>query len=201
MPVEHREHNEKEHTLTISASTVQLSCSLPIGMSPQSKGNYLRLGQRGISLSLSHADIMQQCFLGLHTPLAEGTRPYLVRYGGQWCIQFGSLSVEVTEAEAEDLCSCIDIAGQAYLEVLIESSSLLDLWNYPAIERPGLHGVALLSVSAGMWQAMLDIAYEFGQENGNSAWHIFDCSSSQMAIRRLPPNKMRRYIHTLCFRR
>src|SRR5487761_290768 len=134
------------NSLTVDTPTLQVYCILPTGMTPGQSESYARFRQMPVTIKLREKDILGHFFIGLHTPLGKGCRPYLAPFGSEWQFHVGSTSVELTTEQASDLCACIDEVGEAYLQTLRQTSTSLDLWGYPQVEVRGESGVCLLAI-------------------------------------------------------
>ncbi len=176
-----------DNALTVHAETVQIHCLLPTGITPQASGSYARFRQRHVTANLTEQDILWHFLIGLHTPLEAQTRTSIAPFGSTWLLHLGSMSTEITDEEAADVCACIDIVGQKYLDALQEASSLLDVWSYSQIEVDGSRGVFILAVSAGLWHLMQLFVDDFSKQRGASHWHIFDNGANNVRICRMKP--------------
>ena len=171
-----------DNALTVNSDTVQIHCHLPTGITPQALGSYARFRRIQVTANLTEQDILRHFLIGLHTPLEECTRTYIAPSGSTWLLRMGSMSTEISAEEAADVCACVDIVGQAYLDALQEASSLLDVWSYPPIEVDGSRGVFLLAVSAGLWHLMRQFSDTFPKQYGESSWHIFENTAEDLRI-------------------
>jgi len=176
------EYNELENVITVNSSTVQMRCYLPAGIHPRGGSSYARFWHIPVTVELSEQDILRDFVIGLHTPPVEKTRTYLVPFGTMWRVHLGATSIQLTPAEAADVCHCVDVVGQAYLDRLQKASSLLEVWNYPPVKANGAHGVYVLAIAAWLWPLMLQFARDHLWNRANSRWRILDVGRNHIVI-------------------
>ncbi len=177
--------------IIVSKPKVAVDCQLPLvygGGSCQIEFSNVML--RGLTCQLSHKEVVRDLLIGLHTPPNWEARCFIKKTAnGTFEVSLGQTTVLLSEQETQELCTCIDVVGQAYKEALIEATELLEAWDYQYIqtfEIPGLpdliRGFSLLSVKPWLWQLMKQFASEFDYVDEKTDWHIFNPGIQSIGI-------------------
>lgn len=169
--------------IVVSKPMVAMECQLPLVYREGScQIEFSNIMLRGLTCQLTHNDVLHDLLIGLHTPPDWEARGFIKKTAnGTFEANLGQTTVLLSEQETYELCSCVDVVGQAYKDALIEATELLEAWDYQYIqtfEIPGLpdliRGFSLISVRPWLWELMKQFANEFDYVDEKSDWHIFN---------------------------
>jgi len=154
---------------------VAVMCNLPIAFEEGScQIDFSSVTRRGLTIHLTHQNILGDLMMGLHTSPHWQTRRFLRQIDDDlFEAQLGQTTTILSEEEAYDLCACIDEVCQEYKRIIIEAENVLETWDYEPLHSDGLPGFYLLSVRQWLWELMRKFAHEFDCGRGNSDWHTF----------------------------
>jgi hypothetical protein len=131
--------------------------------------------RRGLTIQLSHTQIIRDLLLGLNTPPAWGARLFLTPLDdGTYGAQLGGTATILSQAEAIDLCAAVDKVGAAYKCSLVEVETLLETWEFQPVETEYGRGFQLMALPSELWRQMHAFVEGHDYGDGNSPWHIFE---------------------------
>ncbi len=151
------ERNGRE--LIVVRPKVAVRCTLPISISNGScQIEFSNPFLRGITISLKHKDVLEQLVVGRNTPFRWNAREFIKASDDSIWLSFGSVEIYLTDADASDLCECIDKVIDPYVSTMMEAENLLEAWNRPLIlgDPDGNEcGYELLTISVEKWEQVL----------------------------------------------
>lgn len=154
---------------------VQIACDLPVaGEEGGCQIDFSALTRLGLSVHLTHRDILGSLMTGPDTPPEVGARRFLRRLdSGGFEAWLGRIETTLLPDEARALCACVDAICHDYKGILVETETVLETWDYPLERVDDVRGFRLLSVSRWLWELMRKFALEHDYGKGVSEWHIF----------------------------
>lgn len=174
------------HTLSYLNSTenVRLDGFLP--KYPRIHGSCLitfkSLRIRGCMITLSHFEIMNKLFVGLHTDPTLKLRGFIrnINNENNFMINLESSNFFLTENETRQLCQIVDDFADEYIRTLLEIEKYLELQSFTLSKNSGAY--KLLRISRSLWKQIIDFTYEFEVGKGNSKWNIFYPNSNYVSV-------------------
>lgn len=163
-------------TFSISKPKIALTGKLPLAFGEGScEIRFSNLLRSGLTIHLSHRDLLGSCMQGLGDQPEWNTRCFIKpEPDGSFFVDFGHTTMFLSETEAADLCACIDEFCGLYRDTIIEAEELLETWAYSIASTftgPGFH---ILSVPIWLWKLVREFGEQFHCWDGNSPWHIFE---------------------------
>src|SRR5919202_3216304 len=141
-------------SVTVVRPKVAMVGELPIAFDEGSCSiEFSNVLRRGLTIRLSHTQIIRDLLLGLNTPPAWGARLFLTPLDdGTYGAQLGGTATILSQAEAIDLCAAVDKVGAAYKCSLVEVETLLETWEFQPVETEYGRGFQLMSLPSELWR-------------------------------------------------
>jgi len=173
---------------TVVEPKVTITCELPIGIN---KGSCLIEFSdphlRGLTISLEHRNLLQQLVIGRHTPYQWNTRKFIKTNndgGIRFCLE--PIELQLNEADAVDLCKCVDKAIDVYVTSLVDAENAMEAWNKWVWNRwTGSHSPTeyhysyeILFLSIKTWKLM----FQFAQNNSRLPDNGYDLYTTNSSI-------------------
>ncbi|MBV6504507.1 MAG: hypothetical protein ILNGONEN_00053 [Syntrophorhabdaceae bacterium] len=177
-------YEQHGNVVTFVKPKVAIEYELPIAFEGGScKIEFSSVTRRGLKIHLTRKDILGDLLIGLHAPPDSQARTFINRIGDDtFKVRLGQIETVLSEAEANDLCSCVDRLGEDYKQIITETETILETWDYMPMKLEGIPGFRVLSVKPNLWELMKRFAYEFDCIKGNSEWHIFQKHNTGIRI-------------------
>ncbi|GIN23388.1 HNH endonuclease [Siminovitchia fordii] len=136
---------------------------------------------RGMNISLSHNEILQTLFSGTKTPIELLMRPYIIDKLSEdnFIIQLGSCRFNLSKNETMHLCEVVDRFITEYIIAIEKIEKILSCQEFLPLSND-LTKYKLIRINQQLWRLMLKFASEHDNYRGESKWHIFDASGSNM---------------------
>jgi hypothetical protein len=161
--------------LIVTRPHVRVTCDLPLAFG-ESSGliEFSDAVCHGLAIQLTHRDILGPLMIGLHTPLRWLARPFLKQIDDDvFQVNLGQTVINLSEAESNDLCDCIDGVCGNYKQAIIEAEHRLETWDYEPMQVEDISGFCLLRVRQELWELMHNFSYVFDYAKGDTKWHTF----------------------------
>ncbi len=132
---------------------------------------------RGMSITLTHNEILQTLFKGTKTPTDQLMRPYIVDKLSEdnYIIQLGSSRFNLSKDETMHLCEVVDRFISEYIVAIEKIEKVLTCKEFLPLSND-LTKYKLIKIHKKLWGLMLKFADEHDNYHGNGKWHIFDSS-------------------------
>ena len=181
-----RSRTQEGRRLTVIEPKVAVVCDLPLAFGDGAcRITFSNLLLQGLTCHLTHRQILESLMTGLDTPPHWGTRRFLRKTENRtFEAKLGQTTVILSEQEAKELCTCIDVVCHAYKDILVSTEDTLQTWDYLPVSIPEsqLHRFNILTVEPWLWNLMLQFAQEFDIFEGTSPWHIFDRGNDRLRV-------------------
>jgi hypothetical protein len=178
--------------LTVIKPKVAISCRLPIGFNGGScQIKFSSITLRGLTLHLSHLEIMGSLMTGLNTKPEWATRRFIKPTNTKtYEVSLGNTSFLLTHEEALELCECIDEVFSVYKTSILKAEIALECcdFQYVPIKDMQTWGFQLFSVKKRLWNLMCCFATHFSQNE--PGWNFFQPSEMELIIRPKMPHSV-----------
>ncbi|KRG10718.1 hypothetical protein ACA30_21395 [Virgibacillus soli] len=136
---------------------------------------------RGMSINLSHTDILQTLFIGKKTPIDLFMRPYIIDKLSEdnFIIQLGNCRFNLSKDETMHLCEVVDRFIDEYIIAIEKIEKVLFCKEFLPLSND-LTKYKLIKINKNLWKLMLKFADEHDNYHGEGKWHIFDASGRNM---------------------
>jgi hypothetical protein len=143
--------------LSVRRPKVSIDCSLPINLrSGSCDVSFSSVLLQDLSVHLDDEHILGGLVLGLGTSPDSGARDFLGGpYGGRYITQLGGTAIQLSELEAQDLCTCVDEVACRYQRALESVEARLEAKRFPVVRTQLVKGFALFRIKRSLWNLLL----------------------------------------------
>lgn len=182
-----RRRSREGRCLTVIEPKIAMICDLPLAFGDGAcRIEFSSILLRGLTIHLSHQQILTTLMLGLGTLPSMKTRRFLREIDEEtFKAHLGQTTVMLSLREAHELCYCVDEVCSLYRTIISHAENVLETWEYMPVAKPRgmhMHGFHILTVQPWLWILLHRFAHEFDALSGNSPWHIFDAGNEHIRV-------------------